>query len=122
MTNNEHNEKVLAEISKHLEAIEELKATIKPADALQEVSLEQCNAGAREAHFAKYAEQERMKQAVAAALAGGAVQQELVVVEPEPEPGPEPENDAGDEPAVAEKPAEKPAKAVKNESAKTKAE
>lgn len=89
MTNNEHNEKVLAEISKHLEAIEELKATIKPADAVQEVSLEQCNAGAREAHFAKYAERERMKQAVATVLAGAD---------------------------------EKPKKAVKNESAKTKAE
>lgn len=89
MTNNEHNEKVLTEISKHLEAIEELKATIKPADAVQEVSLEQCNAGAREAHFAKYAEQERMKQAVATVLAGAD---------------------------------EKPKKAVKNESAKAKAD
>lgn len=118
MTNNEHNEKVLAEISKHLEAIEELKATLKPADAVQEVSLEQCNAGAREAHFAKYAEQERMKQAVAAVLAGGAVQQELVVVEPEPEQ----EGDTGDEPVVEGEPAEKPKKAVKNESAKTKAD
>jgi len=98
MTNNEHNEKVLAEISKHLEAIEELKATLKPADAVQEVSLEQCNAGAREAHFAKYAEREAIKAAVAEAMSeGGAINKAVKAVK-------------------------QPAKAVKNESAKTKAE
>ena len=95
MTNNEHNEKVLAEISKHLEAIEELKATIKPADAVQEVSLEQCNAGAREAHFAKYVEREAIKAAVAEVIDDG---------------------------YKAVKAVKQPAKAVKNESAKTKAD
>lgn len=64
MTNNEHNEKVLAQIVEHQEAIEALKETLKPADAVAEVSLEQCNAGAREAHFAKYAEKELIKNTV----------------------------------------------------------
>lgn len=76
MTNNEHNEKVLAQISVKLRDIEDLKATLKPADAIAEVSLEQCNAGAREAHFAKYAEQEKLKQAVNAALASASTQAE----------------------------------------------
>lgn len=71
MTNNEHNEKVLAQIIEHQEAIEALKETLKPADAVVEVSLEQCNAGAREAHFAKYAEKEVIKAAVAEALSEG---------------------------------------------------
>lgn len=64
MTNNEHNEKVLAQIVEHQEAIEKLKESLLPADAVAEVSLEQCNAGAREAHFAKFDEQERIKAAV----------------------------------------------------------
>lgn len=70
MTNNEHNEKVLSEISKHQEAIEELKATIKPADEIKAVTLVECNAGMREAHFAKHAEQERVKKAVETLLFG----------------------------------------------------
>lgn len=70
MTNNEHNEKVLAQISTKLREIEDLKATLKPADAIAEVSLEQCNAGAREAHFAKYAERERIKDAVNEVVTG----------------------------------------------------
>lgn len=64
MTNNEHNEKVLAQIVEHQEAIEKLKESLLPADAIPEVTLEQCNAGAREAHFAKHAEKERIQTAV----------------------------------------------------------
>lgn len=65
MTNNEFNEGVLAEISKKLAEIEELKKTLKPADVLPEVTLAMCNAGAREAHFAKYAAEERLQKALA---------------------------------------------------------
>lgn len=70
MTNNEHNEKVLAQIVEHQEAIEKLKESLLPADAIPEVTLEQCNAGAREAHFAKHEEQERIKNAVNEIVSG----------------------------------------------------
>lgn len=98
MTNNEHNEKVLAQIVEHQEAIEALKETLKPADAVAEVSLEQCNAGAREAHFAKYAEKDKLKLAVEAVIALASKEQDAAPVEPvtdgdvaeinEPEPEP----------------------------------
>lgn len=98
MTNNEHNEKVLAKIVEHQEAIEALKETLKPADAVAEVSLEQCNAGAREVHFAKYAEQDKLKLAVEAVMALASKEQDAAPVEPvtdgdvaeinEPEPEP----------------------------------
>lgn len=94
MTNNEHNEKVLAEISKHQEAIEELKATIKPADEIQAVTLVECNAGMREAHFAKHTEKEAIKMAVAEAMSEGGVINKAI------------------------KASKQPIKAVKNESAK----
>lgn len=68
MTNNEHNEAVLAKISALMAEIDELKKDIKPIELEQGVSLAECNAGAREQHFAKYAQQAAIKAAVELAV------------------------------------------------------
>lgn len=109
MTNNEHNESILSAISKKMAEIEELKSQLKPADEVPHADLATCNAGAVEARMARFSQQNAVKVAMSAVMANA-------MKESEPEPEPEPENDTGNEPE------EKPKKAVKNESAKNKAD
>lgn len=101
MTNNEHNESILAAISKKMVEIEDLKSNLKPADEVLHADLATCNSGAVEARMAKFSQQNAVKVAMSTVIANA-------MKEPESEP----ENDTGNE---AE---EKPKKAVKNESAK----
>lgn len=64
MTNNEHNEKILAEIMKCQERIKSLQGELKPADDLQAVDLITCNHGAREAREQKFSQQARVKAVI----------------------------------------------------------
>lgn len=68
MTNAEHNDKVLAQISAKLKEIDELKATMLPVEAEPTVTLAECNAGARDARMASFEAKARIKAAVSAAL------------------------------------------------------
>lgn len=61
MTNNEHNDKLLAEISQLQERIKELQGELKPADPLEEVDLIVVNQGALAARQAEFAQSERLK-------------------------------------------------------------
>lgn len=70
MTNTEHNNNVLAQISAKMKEIDELKASMLPVEAEQTVTLTECNAGAREDRMAAFASKARIKAAVSAALAG----------------------------------------------------
>lgn len=64
MTNNEHNEKILAEIMTLQERIKVLQAGIKPADDIPEVDLLTCNSGALEARAQKFGQQAKVKAAI----------------------------------------------------------
>lgn len=68
MTNTEHNDNVLAQISAKLKEIDELKASMLPVEAEPTVTLAECNAGAREARMAAFASKARIKAALSAAL------------------------------------------------------
>lgn len=68
MTNTEHNNNVLAQISAKLKEIDDLKATMMPVEAEPTVTLAECNSGAREARMAAFASKARIKAAVSAAL------------------------------------------------------
>lgn len=61
MTNNEHNDKLLAEISQLQERIKELQGELKPADPLEEVDLIVVNQGALAARQAEFAQSVRLK-------------------------------------------------------------
>lgn len=61
MTNNEHNDKLLAEISQLQERIKELQGELKPADPLEEVDLIVVNQGALAARQAEFAQSDRLK-------------------------------------------------------------
>lgn len=65
MTNNEHNEKVLAEVSKLNSQVEDLLETLKPADPIVEMTLQECNAGALAARMAKFGIVEEVEPAKA---------------------------------------------------------
>lgn len=64
MTNNEHNDKILAEIMGLQERIKSLQAEMKPADDLPEVDLLTCNSGALEARAQKFGQQAKVKAAI----------------------------------------------------------
>lgn len=61
MTNNEHNDKLLAEISQLQERIKGLQGELKPADPLEEVDLIVVNQGALAARHAEFAQSDRLK-------------------------------------------------------------
>lgn len=64
MTNNEHNEKILAEICSLQEQIKELQAEILPADELPEVDLLMCNSGALAARAEKFSQKAQVKAVI----------------------------------------------------------
>jgi hypothetical protein len=49
VSNNEHNQKVFAEIKKHQDKIDALKETLKPAELPKQADLNTCNQLARKA-------------------------------------------------------------------------
>lgn len=76
MTNNEHNESILEAISKKMSEIEELKTQLKPSDDVPYADLATCNANAVEARMAKFGQQEAVKKAMASAVASAMAQSE----------------------------------------------
>lgn len=76
MTNNEHNESILEAISKKMSEIEELKSQLKPADDVPYADLATCNANALEARMASFAKQEAVNKAMASAVSSAMAESE----------------------------------------------
>ena len=64
MTNNEHNEALLAEIMQLHEKIKELQGKLLLCDPLQSVDLAVCNANALTARQERFSEREQVKAVV----------------------------------------------------------
>jgi len=62
------NDAILAEISKHNEAIKVLKTQLQPTKPRVYASLLECNKAAKEQRAQKFSDQERMAKAVAMAI------------------------------------------------------